>query len=68
MFVFRLYAQFMREPATIDWNKMRLVRPDVEIDYDSLQDFDCKMSTESVINRMAVVKLNGGLGTTVGLL
>ncbi|KAI1724492.1 UTP--glucose-1-phosphate uridylyltransferase domain-containing protein [Ditylenchus destructor] len=63
-----LYAQFISEPATIDWNKMRLVRPDVEIDYDSLQDFDTflKMSTESVINRVAVVKLNGGLGTTMG--
>uniref|UniRef100_A0A1I8ASS6 UTP--glucose-1-phosphate uridylyltransferase n=1 Tax=Steinernema glaseri TaxID=37863 RepID=A0A1I8ASS6_9BILA len=62
--VFRgLYKQFLTEPATIDWSKMHLVPEDILKDYDALP--SCQ-DPKAVLDKVVVVKLNGGLGTTMG--
>ncbi|KAK0404076.1 hypothetical protein QR680_017274 [Steinernema hermaphroditum] len=62
--VFRgLYEQFLTEPATIDWSQMHPIGDDIQRDYGSLP--ECE-DIEAVLEKVVVVKLNGGLGTTMG--
>uniref|UniRef100_A0A0N5ASJ3 UTP--glucose-1-phosphate uridylyltransferase n=1 Tax=Syphacia muris TaxID=451379 RepID=A0A0N5ASJ3_9BILA len=61
----KLYHQFITEPATIDWSKMRPLTEAHEIDYSSLPELNAG-EDQQVLQRLCVVKLNGGLGTTMG--
>ncbi|VDM50017.1 unnamed protein product [Toxocara canis] len=58
-----LFKQFINEPATIEWSKMKPLNR--HIDYDGLP--ECK-ATEyaTVLKHLCLIKLNGGLGTTMG--
>lgn len=62
----RLYEQFLTEPPTIDWNKFKRIDPKYELDYDKLPEIANDYAIKEVLKRVAVVKLNGGLGTTMG--
>ena len=61
----RYYKQFVSVPPTIDWSKMRL------FDYASLRDEFSQLPTladdeaREILARVAVIKLNGGLATTM---
>jgi len=64
----RLYSRFLTEPSTIDWSQMRQIGSQHEIPYDSLPSIDVKDEEKcrDILKRVVVVKLNGGLGTTMG--
>ncbi|CAD6187290.1 unnamed protein product [Caenorhabditis auriculariae] len=59
-----LYRKFLMENAHIDWNSWKHISEDVQKDAKNLPPFDG--SRNDVLKRLAVVKLNGGLGTTMG--
>lgn len=67
MRVFRRYfEQFVSVPAIIDWSKMR------PFDFETLRDDFAQLpplgdgEAREILKRVAVIKLNGGLGTTMG--
>ncbi|ETN79840.1 UTP--glucose-1-phosphate uridylyltransferase [Necator americanus] len=63
--VFRqLYRQFLEEKHYIDWNSWKFIAEGVQRNHDDLSPFDFKR--KDVLDRLVVVKLNGGLGTTMG--
>ncbi|VDM81528.1 unnamed protein product [Strongylus vulgaris] len=63
--VFRqLYRQFLEETHYIDWNSWKFIADDVQRNHADLASFD--PTRKDVLDRLVVVKLNGGLGTTMG--
>ncbi|VDN24518.1 unnamed protein product [Cylicostephanus goldi] len=63
--VFRkLYRQFLEETHFIDWNSWKFIADDVQRNHADLPEFES--TREDVLDRLVVVKLNGGLGTTMG--
>lgn len=60
----RLYEQFLTEPPTIDWSAWRKIDTKYEIEHEKLPDIPDDIG--DVLKRVAVIKLNGGLGTTMG--
>lgn len=61
----RLYQKFLTEPATIDWNSWKLPPEDTFVDSESLPELS-KEEIKSWLDKLAVIRLNGGLGTTMG--
>ncbi|KAE9549652.1 hypothetical protein FO519_007137 [Halicephalobus sp. NKZ332] len=61
----RLYSQFLEEPATINWNSWSLPDESNFIDSKELPNLE-ESEAKKLLNRLAVVRLNGGLGTTMG--
>ncbi|CAB3400815.1 unnamed protein product [Caenorhabditis bovis] len=59
-----LYRQFLDEDAHIDWSSWKHISDDVQKNASDIPQFDPKR--EDVINKVVVLKLNGGLGTTMG--
>ncbi|KIH59020.1 UTP--glucose-1-phosphate uridylyltransferase [Ancylostoma duodenale] len=63
--VFRqLYRQFLEETHYIDWNSWKFIADSVQRNHADLPNFD--PSRKDVLDGLIVVKLNGGLGTTMG--
>ncbi|VDD95135.1 unnamed protein product [Enterobius vermicularis] len=60
----KLYKQLLTEPTTIKWSQMRPLSSEYEIDYDGLPEVAGREAM--ILNRLCVLKLNGGLGTTMG--
>lgn len=61
----KLYQQFINTSPTIDWSQMRLISSKNQIMYESLNKaIDVEIT--KILNRLVVIKLNGGLGTTMG--
>uniref|UniRef100_A0A915PW90 UTP--glucose-1-phosphate uridylyltransferase n=1 Tax=Setaria digitata TaxID=48799 RepID=A0A915PW90_9BILA len=61
-----LFKQYLTESATIDWNKMKPLSLEFQQDYDSLPDSSGIEERGEIAKHLSVVKLNGGLGTTMG--
>uniref|UniRef100_A0A7E4UPT6 UTP--glucose-1-phosphate uridylyltransferase n=1 Tax=Panagrellus redivivus TaxID=6233 RepID=A0A7E4UPT6_PANRE len=61
----RLYKQFLTEKATIDWNSWKLPPAERFIDASGLPEIE-EGEQKDLLERLAVVRLNGGLGTTMG--
>ncbi|CAI5456271.1 unnamed protein product [Caenorhabditis angaria] len=59
-----LYHQFLDEDAHIDWNSWRHIPPEVQCNLSDIPVFDT--SRRDVLDKVVVIKLNGGLGTTMG--
>ncbi|ESX02989.1 hypothetical protein KL918_002238 [Ogataea parapolymorpha] len=59
--LFRRYLADKASGTTLDWNQIRSPTPDEVVAYSSLQDGD-----NSNLSKLAVLKLNGGLGTSMG--
>uniref|UniRef100_A0A0N4ZKL3 UTP--glucose-1-phosphate uridylyltransferase n=1 Tax=Parastrongyloides trichosuri TaxID=131310 RepID=A0A0N4ZKL3_PARTI len=67
MNIFRkLYHQFLTEPPTINWNEMNKIKKEIQVDYGDLLGAACTSEIKEVLSKIAVIKLNGGLGTTMG--
>ncbi|KHJ84727.1 UTP--glucose-1-phosphate uridylyltransferase [Oesophagostomum dentatum] len=63
--VFRqLYRQFLEETHYIDWNSWKFISENVQRNHSDLAEFDS--NRKDVLDRLVVIKLNGGLGTTMG--
>ncbi|KIV95917.1 putative UTP--glucose-1-phosphate uridylyltransferase [Exophiala mesophila] len=60
--LFRRYLNDRAKGNTIDWAKINPPNPDQVVNYDSLPNSDAV----EFLNKLAVVKLNGGLGTSMG--
>ncbi|PAV76382.1 hypothetical protein WR25_26053 [Diploscapter pachys] len=60
-----LYKQFLEECPYIDWNSWKHIPKEVQRNLEDLPEFD--ENRKDILNRLIVVKLNGGLGTTMGL-
>ncbi|KAK6035533.1 hypothetical protein COOONC_26962 [Cooperia oncophora] len=56
----RLYKQLLEETPHIDWNSWKFISDEVQRNYNDLPDFD--ESRMDILDRLVVVKLNGGLG------
>lgn len=61
-----LFEQYLSEPSTIDWNKMKPLSLKFQKDYESLPQCSGKEERDEIVKHLSVVKLNGGLGTTMG--
>merc|ERR1711939_1298858 len=62
---FALFRRYLNDKAkgnTIDWNKISPPAPEQVVNYDKLPNTDAV----DFLNKLAVVKLNGGLGTSMG--
>merc|ERR1711939_1229531 len=62
---FALFRRYLNDKAkgnTIDWNKINPPAPEQVVNYDKLPNTDAV----DFLNKLAVVKLNGGLGTSMG--
>uniref|UniRef100_A0AC35UEQ1 UTP--glucose-1-phosphate uridylyltransferase n=1 Tax=Rhabditophanes sp. KR3021 TaxID=114890 RepID=A0AC35UEQ1_9BILA len=67
MKIFRgLFLQLLTEPSTINWNDMEKINPEKQIDYHNLPQIITAEEASHVLSKVAVLKLNGGLGTTMG--
>ncbi|EXJ62022.1 UTP-glucose-1-phosphate uridylyltransferase [Cladophialophora yegresii CBS 114405] len=60
--LFRRYLNDRAKGNTIDWAKINPPNPDQVVAYDDLPNTDAV----EFLNKLAVVKLNGGLGTSMG--
>uniref|UniRef100_A0A7I4YRQ7 UTP--glucose-1-phosphate uridylyltransferase n=1 Tax=Haemonchus contortus TaxID=6289 RepID=A0A7I4YRQ7_HAECO len=60
----RLYKQLLEETPHIDWNSWKFISDNVQRSYDDLPNF--VPTRTDILDRLVVVKLNGGLGTTMG--
>lgn len=71
-----LFERFLRDPKTINWDEVKNVPDEAIIPYSRTQagpSGDCEMRAgidneyaKSLLNKLVVVKLNGGLGTSMG--
>uniref|UniRef100_A0AAF5PKD3 UTP--glucose-1-phosphate uridylyltransferase n=3 Tax=Wuchereria bancrofti TaxID=6293 RepID=A0AAF5PKD3_WUCBA len=60
-----LFDQYLREPSTIDWTRMKPLSLKFQRNYESLP--HCSGNElDEVVKHLSVIKLNGGLGTTMG--
>ncbi|EFO96774.1 hypothetical protein CRE_17186 [Caenorhabditis remanei] len=59
-----LYSQFIEEQHFIDWNAWKFLDAKRQVTLKDLPTFDEKRT--NILNKLAVIKLNGGLGTTMG--
>ncbi|WKY10395.1 hypothetical protein Q1695_002614 [Nippostrongylus brasiliensis] len=59
-----LYKQLLEDTHYIDWNSWKFISDDVQRQYADLPEFG--PSRRDILDRLVVVKLNGGLGTTMG--
>ncbi|WBW75557.1 UTP-glucose-1-phosphate uridylyltransferase Fyu1 [Schizosaccharomyces osmophilus] len=63
---FSLFNRYLQESAKgteIDWDLVKSPKPKQVVEYDTLNDTTL---TRDYLNKLAVLKLNGGLGTTMG--
>uniref|UniRef100_A0A914WN14 UTP--glucose-1-phosphate uridylyltransferase n=1 Tax=Plectus sambesii TaxID=2011161 RepID=A0A914WN14_9BILA len=64
--VFRsLYGQFLTEPPTVDWSKIEPLPEGISRDYAQLPQPNAAQA-KNLLQQIAVIKLNGGLGTSMG--
>lgn len=62
----KLFHRFLDETGpSVDWNKIEKLPNDAIKDYSSLQSPSVDL-TQQMLNKLVVVKLNGGLGTSMG--
>lgn len=61
----KLFGRFLKAKATINWNKIQPLPENSIIKYKSLEQA-CKDNIASMLDKLVVVKLNGGLGTSMG--
>ncbi|VDK73317.1 unnamed protein product [Litomosoides sigmodontis] len=61
-----LFEQYLSECSTIDWSRMKPLSLKYQRDYESLPHCSGNEERENILKRLSVVKLNGGLGTTMG--
>uniref|UniRef100_A0A0K0EPH3 UTP--glucose-1-phosphate uridylyltransferase n=1 Tax=Strongyloides stercoralis TaxID=6248 RepID=A0A0K0EPH3_STRER len=67
MKIFRnLYYQFLTEPSLVNWDEIKNIKDEIKIDYNDLADVNGMTEVKEVLSKVAVIKLNGGLGTTMG--
>lgn len=63
----RLFSQFLRESGTpIEWSKIKPLGDGGIITYDKLPEPSGTEDLQKLLSQLAVVKLNGGLGTSMG--
>lgn len=65
---YRLFIRFLSSQTNdrLEWSKIRSPGPDLVIPYGSLPRAEGSEAERSMLSKLAVVKLNGGLGTTMG--
>lgn len=60
--LFRRYLQDKAKGTTLDWDRITPPQPEQVIDYEGLP----KVENPAIFSKLAVLKLNGGLGTSMG--
>lgn len=64
-----LFSRYLEEKASgkkIDWNKIKSLAPDQIVPYKKLMSPKDGSDSSALLEKLAVLKLNGGLGTTMG--
>ncbi|VDO27816.1 unnamed protein product, partial [Onchocerca flexuosa] len=61
-----LFEQYLSEPNTVDWSKIKPLSLKFQQNYDSLPQCSERENRDEILKHLSVVKLNGGLGTTMG--
>uniref|UniRef100_A0A1I8BMT6 UTP--glucose-1-phosphate uridylyltransferase n=1 Tax=Meloidogyne hapla TaxID=6305 RepID=A0A1I8BMT6_MELHA len=62
----KIFYQFLTEPYKVVWENLRPMPAEKQKSYDELTKVLNENERKSLLNRLVVVKLNGGLGTTMG--
>jgi len=63
----RIFARFLGETGpSIEWERIKLLPEDAVKHYNELPGETDKGRIKSMLNKLVVMKLNGGLGTTMG--
>jgi UTP--glucose-1-phosphate uridylyltransferase len=63
--LFRRYLQDSATGTTLEWDRIQPPNPEQVVDYPTLENVQGTAGTEFV-DKLAVLKLNGGLGTSMG--
>lgn len=62
-----LFNRFLQEDGpSVDWNRIEKLPQDAVKDYSSMKTPTDKEQIRAMLNKLVVVKLNGGLGTSMG--
>ena len=61
-----LFERFLREKREIDWSKVKNVPDEVLLPYKNLEAAVDDVARKELLDKLIVVKLNGGLGTSMG--
>uniref|UniRef100_A0A8R1DY65 UTP--glucose-1-phosphate uridylyltransferase n=1 Tax=Caenorhabditis japonica TaxID=281687 RepID=A0A8R1DY65_CAEJA len=59
-----LYKQFLEHQHHIDWNSWKYIKEESQVTLENIQQLD--LTRTDIGNKLVVIKLNGGLGTTMG--
>jgi len=62
----KLYTKFMEGSSSVDWNNIEPLPDQAVINYKQLTKPEDKEEIKNMLNKLIVVKLNGGLGTSMG--
>lgn len=63
----KLFERFKADPRTqIEWDKLQTLPEEAIIDYTTLNTERDKSIVKSMLQKIIIVKLNGGLGTSMG--
>ena len=62
----KLYMKFMLGTGIVEWNNIEPLPDQAIINYKQLQKPEEKEAIKNMLNKLVVVKLNGGLGTSMG--
>uniref|UniRef100_A0A183BQM0 UTP--glucose-1-phosphate uridylyltransferase n=1 Tax=Globodera pallida TaxID=36090 RepID=A0A183BQM0_GLOPA len=62
----QLYRQFLEDPHKVTWDQIKPMTPEAQLPYEHLPHVEGMAERSAILERIAVVKLNGGLGTTMG--
>merc|ERR1712223_1156504 len=62
----RLFKTFLATAGPIEWEKIEKLPSDAIIPYESLAKADTNEEIKAMLDKLVVVKLNGGLGTSMG--
>jgi len=62
----KLYMKFMQGSNTVEWNNIEPLPDNAIINYSKLSKTEDKAIIQQMLNKLVVIKLNGGLGTSMG--
>jgi len=62
----RLFKTFLATAGPIEWEKIEKLPSDAIIPYESLAKAETNEEIKAMLDKLVVVKLNGGLGTSMG--
>ncbi|KAL3104169.1 hypothetical protein niasHS_002196 [Heterodera schachtii] len=62
----QLFRQFLEDPHKVNWQEIQPMAKEKQMPYEHLPKVEGSEERRAILERIVVIKLNGGLGTTMG--